>query len=606
MIAAGASLRACAMDDSIERLARLGDGSAADLLDLPTIELIVSTGGLNAVAKSKRNAIIAAVVRSIEDENTSSISPSDRLQTLTSSLEREIAGRLRSHSALFWLTLFREILRINAVDSFSDPNDYTRQLRYTELSIVKYALNDANDVEFIDCLWRISPSESDMLALLEVCGMAGLASAARIDLRRLAMGGRLVIIDYDWRTVFDEPLHSLVETYSARRARYANIFHHAGVAGPARLPEGRGTNWIAMAGKTVGDITWSGVSKSYLIRPPVQSGDTITENDEYRPTFGLREHSFDDDVHWLELISAELEQREGFSVSTALAIIRAIASLGVEREQTFRQGHRLRSTALAVIDADEIVSRAASELGASVETQVSLRLAIAYFTRPTDSRDTIVPGSVFDLRHIVRLDSGELVIDFLTIFSSVWQLFNFLGSVDKRLAKQRATAFEHVISRQVHEAVPLAMPWLVNQKVRFTDGINKEIDAAFLIDETLLLCECKSMGRRPPDDIPSPGRLQRRWRSLQDALQQVDGLAELLSTKELRRPGPIPSRARSIVACVVTPSAEWIPSGEKSFWFTDDIPRFCTVGEVVRLAQMIGSGFPLPNRLSRPNRSRTD
>lgn len=579
-----------------DRLVRLPDGSAADPLDLPTIELIVRTGYMNTVARANRDAIIADVVGSIEDES-SSLPALDRMQALSGYLETEISRRLQSHSALFWLTFYREIQRMNPVESFSEPDDFTRQVRYTELSMAKHGSLDASDIRFIDSLWAIEPNEADMLALLEVCGMAGLAAAVRIDCRRLAMGGRLITTDGDWRTIFDEDLNGLVETYIARRRRYANIFHHAGVSGQGTLPPGRGKHWITMAGKTVGDITWSGLSKTYLVRPPKDTDELIGEDDEYRPNFGLQEFTLDADISWLNIVDAELEASEGFSIAAALALINAIAIVGFERAQTLRAGHRLRSTALMVVDAEEILSRAAQELGSSESTRgPELHRALSFFTRPTSARAAIVPGSVFDLRHIIRINTGQIVVDYATIFSSVWQLFNFLGTVENLPAKRRATAFENGVSQQVCSAVPLAKPWVVSQELRFTNGTKREIDVALIVNDTLLLCECKSMTRRPPDDVPSPGRLANRWQSLQDALDQVDSLAILLSSQELRRPRPIPSEVKCIVPCVVTPSAEWIPSGHERFWFSEDIPRFCTIGEVIHIARIIGSGSPLPNR----------
>ncbi len=525
------------------------------------------------------------------------------MRSLSAYLENQIAQRLSSHSALFWLSFYREIMRINPVESFSEPADYTRQTRYTELCIIKYASTESGDVEISDSLWQIRPSAEDMLALLEVCGMAGLASAARVDCRRLAMGARLITVSGDWETVFNESLNSLVEVYIRRRQGYTNIFHHAGVSGPSSLTEGRGAHWIAIAGKTVGDITWSGLSKSYATRPPLQADDAIDENGEYRPNFGLREHSLDDAVHWLELVGAEFELSEGFSFLEALAIIRAISSIGLEREATLRLGHCIRSTGLAIIKAEEIVIRATRDLGASAPPSSSLLKALSFFTRPANSREGIVPGNVFDLRHIIRLETGELVVDYVTIFSSVWQLFNFLGNVEQLPAKRRSTAFEKVVSQQVSEAVPLAKPWALNQPVRFSDGTKREIDVAFVVNDTLFVCECKSMARRPKDDVPAPARLEGRWRSLQSALRQVDDLAELLAAQELVRPRPIPTAVETIVSCVVTPSAEWIPSQDQMFWFTHDVPRFCTIGEVIRVARMVGSGSAVPNRISRPRNS---
>jgi hypothetical protein len=68
----------------------------------------------------------------------------------------------------------------------------------------------------MDDIWLTVPSEDDAFALLEICCMAGLAAACRVDLRRLAFGAVLAVKDADWFTGLDGDAGSLIAIYARR------------------------------------------------------------------------------------------------------------------------------------------------------------------------------------------------------------------------------------------------------------------------------------------------------------------------------------------------------------------------------------------------------
>jgi hypothetical protein len=93
----------------------------------------------------------------------------------------------------------------------------------------------------------------------------------------------------------------------------------------------------------------------------------------------------------------------------------------------------------------------------------------------------------------------------------------------------------------------------------FVDRMKRELDVAVVVEETLLLCECKAAARRPKDDVPTHGHVLTWWERLDEAVDQVETLAEKLASTALQRPRALPPRVRNIVHCVVTPGPEWIP-----------------------------------------------
>lgn len=582
-----------------QRLLRMKDGSAIDYFDVPLSQILSQTKDLNVASKQARNERITSFVATIAP-NESYETAFSKLERLAEHLEAEIAERLRPHSVLFWLTMYRELLRSNAIGGFNDPLDYVSQNRYMELAVAKYASYDPWDIFEGDNLWLIQPSESDVRGMLDACCIAGLGSACRRDLRRVAMGADLTIVNGDWRTVLKEPAHTLAEIYAARLRMHANLFSHAGVSGASELPQGRGRWWIELAGKNEGDTVWSGSAKAYVGEKNENTGMYVDEDECYRPTFRLGEFTLDQKLGWLYLIEKDISERAGFPLEAALLILRALAIFGAERHDTYRLGHRLRSVAFLVMSEREILERAQQERAASDVQGVQdsdLAAALSFLSRTSSNRANILLGSMFDLRSLTRLDSGHVIVDYLTTFSGVRHLFDLLATAENVEAEQRATALEYAVAEWICSSVPQARPWGVNQDLRFVDGAARQVDVAVVVGNALLVCECKSFARRPADVIPHRARINRQWAKVVKALQQVDTLCQKFASTAVRGPGPLPQDVRYIVPCVVTPTAEWIPDPDTRYWFGPDLPRVCTVEEAAFVARVIATGATPPNAI---------
>ena len=106
-----------------QRLLRMRDGSAIDYFDVPLLEILKQTVDLNVVSKEARDEQIATFVAGISPIESYE-SAYNKLEALARHLEAQIAERLCTHSFLFWLTMYREILRANPVSAFDDPLDY--------------------------------------------------------------------------------------------------------------------------------------------------------------------------------------------------------------------------------------------------------------------------------------------------------------------------------------------------------------------------------------------------------------------------------------------------------------------------------------------------
>jgi hypothetical protein len=176
---------------------------------------------------------------------------------------------------------------------------------------------------------------------------------------------------------------------------------------------------------------------------------------------------------------------------------------------------------------------------------------------------------MFDLRTLTCLDSGHLIVDYLTTFSGVRHLFDLLATAENFEAEKRATALEHAVAEWICAGVPQAKRWAVNQDLHFVDGSARQVDVAVIVN--------------------------RQWAKVVKALDQVDTLAQKFASTAVQGPGPLPHGVEYIVPCVVTPTAEWIPNPDSRYWFGAALPRVCTVQEAELIARVVATGVMPPN-----------
>jgi hypothetical protein len=276
----------------------------------------------------------------------------------------------------------------------------------------------------------------------------------------------------------------------------------------------------------------------------------------------------------------------------------------MERHQTYRVGHRLRSVAFLIVERHEIVDRVLAELATSPDLvpceRNEVERAVSYFARHEGNRDGVTPGSQLDLRHLMQLHDGRIVVDYNGSFSGVRSLFDLLARANGTAGKKRASAFEEAVARDMCNVEARAVLWGCGKRIVFADGTAREVDVAIVLDDAMIVCECKSRGLRRVDDVPTPGRIKERWDRLLVGLERVDSLAEKLASVPVVSPAPIPKEVRRIVPCVVTPAVEWVPKRDERLWFAPSLPRFCAAAEASYLVRLIAQGTVLANSVARP------
>ena len=570
------------------KLIALTNGMALDPLDIPLFQVLKDTVALNEGVKQALDVRIEEIRRQI---SASIVAPFDTIHKFVAEIDNEIGDRLAAHSLPFWLTLFRSILAINDLSERAEPESLVRDGRLVELCIGRYARYSLDDIDCIGDLWSIIPDPSDAESILHVSRLARIGSICRVDLRRIAFGAKIELTENGWETVMETPeLQALMQRHNVRSSLWLNAFRGAGIPFGGALPPGRGYWWITLVGKNEGGYLWSGALKSEavaigeLASPP----DYVGALDSYVPAFGLRDFNVDGFAAWLGLIREDIQSTCGFPPEAVLLVLRTISDFGREAYLTFRVGHRLRSFGFMMCSAEDIWSRIAAAGQDEGIPIVELEKALASLTRTSSDAAQIDSSKISDARPIVRIDD-RLVLDFNVVVSGLRALGDVMGAASGNAGNVRGHAFEDFLARIICETIPEARIWRQSRTVAFDDESELEVDVGVVIANALVICECKA-NRQGGRSIFTPGAVSERWARLRGALMNNDERVRKLTERRIRDNGAALPRVARLLSCVVTTSVEWIADAGNSFWFTDEIPRICTAGELLRVLSMIRDG----------------
>ena len=119
------------------------------------------------------------------------------------------------------------------------------------------------------------------------------------------------------------------------------------------------------------------------------------------------------------------------------------------------------------------------------------------------------------------------------------------------------------------------------------DGTSRQVDAAFELNDVLVICECKAVWRSLGYERGDPSALEFRYREVVDrALSEADEKARWLHDHPVGSNYDI-RKYHSILPVGVSPFVEYFASLGRRYWITPDLPRVLTPTE---LADFLQSG----------------
>jgi hypothetical protein len=179
--------------------------------------------------------------------------------------------------------------------------------------------------------------------------------------------------------------------------------------------------------------------------------------------------------------------------------------------------------------------------------------------------DLVLAGPAFTF---LPFNEDRFFIDYCWSYHSLYNLFYRVKVPDQNF---KGEALERLVH---HDASVLPV-----KPCKSASGQMCQIDAAFAAGETLIIAECRAVGRSFGVDRGDENALNYRRQVVDKALNDVDEKAHWLSKNPVGVNFDI-SQFKKILPIAVTPFVEYIPSINSSYWLTDELPRVMTPSEL--------------------------
>jgi hypothetical protein len=114
------------------------------------------------------------------------------------------------------------------------------------------------------------------------------------------------------------------------------------------------------------------------------------------------------------------------------------------------------------------------------------------------------------------------------------------------------------------------------------DNTSRQVDAAFAVEDVLVICECKVVGRSIAVERGSADALATRKKVIDTALREIDEKAQWLLAHPKGTNYDI-TEFHYILPLGVTPFTEFIPSRDTYYWLNDRVPRVLSPHELAEL-----------------------
>lgn len=179
--------------------------------------------------------------------------------------------------------------------------------------------------------------------------------------------------------------------------------------------------------------------------------------------------------------------------------------------------------------------------------------------------DLLYPGP----HHLILPYDGERVfVDYAWILRRLIDLFIGTHIADQRF---KGDLLEMVV-RFTESVLPVG-------PCKSSDGMSKQIDAAFSMDKRLVIVECKAVGQSIGFERGDPEAMAFRKRLVDESLSQVDDKAMWLANHPEGANYDI-RHYEDILPIAVTPFVEYVPTTDPHYWLTEHLPRILTPHEL--------------------------
>ena len=389
--------------------------------------------------------------------------------------------------------------------------------------------------------------------------------------RRLFKGGRLIITDEDYRVLNDPVQEKLIQSFDDRNAHKRIPATLTGV--PFRtLTASEGASFVPFYNSHMLHVGEYPLFSHYGLGVP----------DEEVPAFLWAPFDFLEYFTSNAFVEKEFAEQTGHQMRALIAVLYL---LGVYAMLQFSEAHNAQ-LALTGYSAWSSIQRLAAELlmlsnlvklptAWSVElTEATIQGVFERFSLESLDIDSISLSTRGPRALILPRASGNgILVDHASVTAILRSLSHLYKDVEDKGAVFESFALQMMSTVQDVHIV------FSSKKLTASDGTEREIDLGYRYGETFYLVEQKSISMSVAFDEGKPQALNHRRRKLGKALREaLDKARWLAAHREL-----LPSECTAIVPLVLSPFVEYVWSTSACLWLTADVPRICTLDDLMRL-----------------------
>jgi hypothetical protein len=397
-------------------------------------------------------------------------------------------------------------------------------------------------------------------------------------LRSLGKGALLVVTGHEREPIKEvrtSELDYLIRTYDHRTERNqlgvtatATVF-----GGHGKLPE-EGT--IVLPQYNVGRLTFKDLGYLFerFLKMPIRTFSTGFDGPNFIwSTFDLGAYY---DAH--KPLREPFKKTHGVSLESVLGVIAALSwslvmSWSKNRDFFWQSWQRAYEGPLLLESVEEDLRTALPSilphLGLPFNTaEISVHDAVEFLTLREEKREGIEVG--YPGPHYVFLPYGpdRFFIDYAYIWLRLYHLFHGLLLADQNF---KGDALE-ACTRRAGSPLPRG-------QLKGNDGTSREIDAAFGVEDVLVIAECRAVARSIAVERGDPRALEKRQSVVDKALEDIDDKAWWLAAQPVGKNYDV-SAYRVILPVGITPFREYIPSREQHYWIAPWLPRVLSPDEL--------------------------
>lgn len=518
-------------------------------------------------------------------------SAADALAQQLEAIEQGMQATLSARPAELWFIVSRRL----PPAPIGGCSPWTVELyrRILTLAILKHGDHQA-DVEFDTIELPIGVSQVpvgiDDVVLREIASLEVLAweyAMTASAYRRVGKGASLVCVNS--KATFDTPAASefdrLIASFDKRRnphRRRADTADHG--SEDTKVPLEQAVYTIA------------GVALNVHAESAAQLQENIGVPLPDKPTYLPATFSLADGLDAIKPFAAAFQIAYGVSPEVAVGTVWSLGSRLMETEngalplwirQALTTGYQL----VRPTEIDRVLGRLSAMYKAWREHAGGLMLSEA------DAKDELAKGvealtysdgdypaiSLWDrLPFKCLVPFGDrLYVDYAAVTDVLAGFHRSVGAVQGKAGNVKGKRFEDDVLRRGNAAG--LQPWLARCKLVADDETTREIDCSFVVNETLWVLECKAHHQDIRIDRGDHAKLRSQREKLTKDLKQGRTLVEFLREHPKGTNYSVPDNVTEIECCVLTTGVEWIWSEDPGLWLTDDIPRICTLDELLSL-----------------------